>query len=223
MMLREVTIGRSKDCDIYLDERCIYASSHHATIYYDGNQLMYRDCSSNGTMINNVSVKHRAVPIRRGDTIMVAGKYQISWNQIDVYFPGRPQQQMAPQQSFQQPFQQSYQQPAMQAPVDEGDSLNLSKWNWGAFSLYPLWGFFNGCWWAFLIGFFVGWLFPIPNIIFGVYGTRWAWQNRSWRSAADFMATQHGWDIAGIIIFVLDVLAFLSVFLFYAALISALS
>ena len=135
MMLREVTIGRSKDCDIYLDERCIYASSHHATIYYDGNQLMYRDCSSNGTMINNVSVKHRAVPIRRGDTIMVAGKYQISWNQIDVYFPGRPQQQMAPQQSYQQPFQQSYQQPAMQAPVDEGDSLNLSKWNWGAFSL----------------------------------------------------------------------------------------
>ena len=162
MMLREVTIGRSKDCDIYLDERCIYASSHHATIYYDGNQLMYRDCSSNGTMINNVSVKHRAVPIRRGDTIMVAGKYQISWNQIDVYFPGRPQQQMAPQQSYQQPFQQSYQQSAMQAPVDEGDSLNLSKWNWGAFSLYPLWGFFNGCWWAFLIGFFVGWLFPSP-------------------------------------------------------------
>jgi pSer/pThr/pTyr-binding forkhead associated (FHA) protein len=72
MIMREVTIGRSKDCDIYLDERCIYASSHHATIYYDGNQLMYRDNSSNGTLINNVSVKHRAVPIRHGGSIIAA-------------------------------------------------------------------------------------------------------------------------------------------------------
>lgn len=214
MILREVTIGRSKDCDIYLDERCIYASSHHATIYYDGNQLMYRDCSRNGTMINNVSVKNRAVPIRRGDAIMVAGRYQISWNQIDVFFAaGRTQ--MAPQQ----PMHQS----PIHIPTDESDSLNLSKWNWGAFSLYPLWGFFNGCWWAFLIGFFLGWLFPIPNIIFGVYGTRWAWENRRWRSAADFMETQHGWSIAGIIIFVINMLFFVGVLFFYAALISALT
>ncbi len=54
MTLREVTIGRDKNSDIYLDDRCAYASNNHATIYYDGNQLMFRDNSSNGTMINNI-------------------------------------------------------------------------------------------------------------------------------------------------------------------------
>lgn len=212
MILREVTVGRSRDCDIYLDERCIYASSHHATIYYDGNQLMYRDCSSNGTMINNVSVKHRAVPIRRGDTIMVAGKYQIGWNQIEVYFPSN-QRQMPPQQPV-------YQERVAVGP--DTSELNLSKWNWGAFSLYPIWGLFNGCWWGLLIGIFLGCFWPIPNIIFGVCGTRWAWENKTWRSAEDFMGTQHSWDIAGIIIFVIQMLSVAGTFFFYAALLSAL-
>ena len=80
MILREVTIGRSKDCDIYLDPRCEFASSYHATIYMDGTQLMYKDCSRNGTLINNVSVHNRAVPIKYGDVIMLAGRYQLSWN-----------------------------------------------------------------------------------------------------------------------------------------------
>ena len=71
MILREVTIGRSKDCDIYLDPRCEFASSYHAAIYMDGTQLMYKDCSRNGTLINNVSVHNRAVPIKYGDVIML--------------------------------------------------------------------------------------------------------------------------------------------------------
>ena len=211
MILREVTIGRSKDCDIYLDERCIYASSHHATIYFDGNQLMFRDCSSNGTMINNVSVKHRAVPIHRGDAIMLAGKYQISWNQIDVFFP----QTYQPARPMQQPQNPMYQEP--QAPMPD-----LSKWNWGAFALYPIWGFFNGCWWAFLIAMFLWWIPLIPNIIFGVYGTRWAWENRTWSSAADFESTQHSWGIAGIVIVVINLISLFCICFFYAALFSAL-
>ena len=219
MIMREVTVGRSKDCDIYLDERCIYASSHHATIYYDGNQLMYRDNSSNGTLINNVSVKHRAVPIRHGDSIMAAGKYQISWNQIDVFFPMNARQ-MPPQQPMQQePYAYQTYQPNTMANTA---TVDVSKWNWGAFALYPIWGFFNGCWWAFLIAMFLWWLSPIPNIIFGVYGTRWAWQNKTWSSAADFMSTQHSWGIAGIIVFAINILSILGVFIFYAALLSAL-
>lgn len=93
MNLREVTIGRSRDCDIFLDPRCQYASGHHGVIYSDGNQLMFRDTSSNGTMINNISVRHRAVPIERGDIIMLAGKYQLNWNQIDSFFPYAQQRQ----------------------------------------------------------------------------------------------------------------------------------
>ena len=40
MNLREITIGRSANCDIYLDQNCQYASNLHGTIYYDGFQLM---------------------------------------------------------------------------------------------------------------------------------------------------------------------------------------
>ena len=87
MNLREVTIGRSPNCDIYLNPGYSYASNMHGMIYYEGNQLMFKDTSSNGTMINNISVRGRAVPIRRRDSIMIAGRYPINWNQIDPFFP----------------------------------------------------------------------------------------------------------------------------------------
>lgn len=32
MNLREITIGRSANCDIYLDQNCQYASNLHGTI-----------------------------------------------------------------------------------------------------------------------------------------------------------------------------------------------
>ena len=96
MTLREISVGRSKDSDIYLDENCIYASSNHGTTYCDGGQLMFRDTSSNGTVINNVLVKHQVVPINRGDIILAAGQYQISWYQIDMFFPPSELQQTPP-------------------------------------------------------------------------------------------------------------------------------
>ena len=69
MNLREVTIGRSPNCDILLDPRCQYASSMHATIYCEGEQLMYRDMSTNGTIINGRRIHKKTVPIRRGDVL----------------------------------------------------------------------------------------------------------------------------------------------------------
>lgn len=194
MLMREVTVGRSKDSDIYLDDRCVYASTDHATIYYDGTQLMYKDTSSNGTMVNNIMVKHRAVPIKHGDIIMVAGRYQINWNQIDSFFP--PQTRQNGNVNYP---------PVQEAINTYGAEPNLNKWNWGAFGLYSIWGFFNGCWWAFLIGIFFGWTI-IPNIVFGIYGTRWAWQNRTWNSAADFEETQSSWAIWGIVATCLSIL-----------------
>jgi pSer/pThr/pTyr-binding forkhead associated (FHA) protein len=47
---------------------------------------MYRDISRNGTIVNDVMVKQRAVPIRHGDIIMLAGSYLLDWNQIDMFF-----------------------------------------------------------------------------------------------------------------------------------------
>ena len=86
MILREITIGRSADSDIYLDESYVYASNNHGVIYFEGQQMMYRDISRNGTIVNDVMVKQRAVPINHGDIILLAGCYQLDWNQIDMFF-----------------------------------------------------------------------------------------------------------------------------------------
>ena len=207
MVLREITIGRSRDCDVYLDPRCDRASSYHATVYMDGNQLMYRDRSRNGTMINNVGVHNRAVPINYGDIIMIAGRYQLNWNQIMQFFP---------QAYMRQPVAEQPQRPVTVSSVD------TSKWNWGAFGIYPIWGFFNGCWWAFFVGMFAGWLFPLPNILFGVFGTRWAWENKSWGSAEEFLRSKKSWDVAGIVIACINIACVFFLSAFYMSLLSML-
>lgn len=195
MNLREVSIGRSKNCDIYLDQKCQFASNFHGTIYYDGNQLMFRDTSTNGTMINNVNVHKRAVPIHRGDIIMIAGKYPVNWNQIDSFFripaPVEPKPTPAPTPT----------------PIVVSRQPNLSKWNWGAFFLNWIWGIFNGCWWLLPIYLviIVCSFIPIVNLFSivlsiafsvtcGVKGTEWAWENKVWTSVDDFEHTQSVWS-----------------------------
>ena len=83
MEKKEISIGRSISCDISLGESADYASSSHGTIFWNGTQLMYKDMSTNDTIINNNVVHNKIVPINHGDTILIAGKYQISWGQID--------------------------------------------------------------------------------------------------------------------------------------------
>lgn len=203
MNLREITIGRSKNSDIYLDERCKYASSMHGTIFYDGSQLMFRDTSTNGTMINNVSVRKRAVPIKHGDIIMLAGKYQLNWNQIDEFFPYN---------SYAQRNTGTIIDTAASSQVISRGEPNIRKWNWGAFGLYSIWGFFNGCPWAILIGLFFGWSL-IPNIIFGIYGSEWAWKNKNWQNVEEFNKTQSDWAIWGIIASCFALFGFLMILL----------
>ena len=230
--LREVTIGRSKECDIYLDPRCKYASGVHATLYYEGGQLMYRDISTNGTVINNVKVHNRAVPVRLGDAIMIAGMYPLSWKQIDSFFPpaqrGATNMGGASAAGISVPARASYAPPAQEVPVGSGQSAmgaqpRLSKWNWGAFYLNGIWGLFNGCWWILLINMGIGLLSFLLSLVLpfigllmlplslgwqiyvGVKGDEWAWKNRSWRSVQDFEQTQHQWAVASLVIFILNI------------------
>lgn len=228
MNLREVTIGRSPNCDIYLDQRCKYASNMHGTIYYDGNQLMFKDTSSNGTMINNISIKKRAVPIRRGDSIMIAGKYPINWNQIDSFFPYTPPTPIGTIVDVSK---------SMSQQASRVEPLNLSKWSWGAFTLSWIWGFFNGCWWMFLVnlGFLLlimfAWVVPLVgifisfanlgvSILFGMKGTEWAWNNRKWDSISVFNQTQDIWNKVGLALFVFSWIVILLFFIISFATIS---
>lgn len=235
MNLREISIGRSKNCDISLDQRCIYASKIHATIFYDGTQLMFRDRSTNGTLINNINVHNRAVPINRGDIIMISGQYQINWNQIDAFFPPsvRPQHQ-APL-SF-QPIGASVDNTPQTIQPSQPD---LQKWSWGAFVLSWIWGLFNGCWWMIFINIgmviftFVLSLIPFGvllamvinfgiSIFFGMKGTQLAWENRSWNNVQDFEQTQSIWNKVGIVLFILNIVFLCVILLFFSTVLFAI-
>ena len=200
----------------------------HGTIYYDGNQLMFRDNSSNGTMINNISVRKRAVPIRRGDSIMIAGKYPINWNQIDSFFPYMPPTPIGTIVDLSK---------SMSQQVSNTEPLDLSKWSWGAFVLSWIWGFFNGCWWMFLVkmGTFLLsillWWVPFAaifisiidigvSVLFGVKGTEWAWNNRSWSSISNFKQTQDIWNKVGLTLFIFGIVILVTAIIFSLAAIS---
>lgn len=77
----------------------------------------------------------------------------------------------------------------------------LDRWNWGAFFLSWIWGVGNSTWIALLA------LIPFVNIVMmfvlGFRGSRWAWQNRTWRSADHFRRSQRGWGIAGLVVWIL--------------------
>lgn len=219
--IREVTIGRAKTSDIYLDANCIYASSHHATIYMDGDQLMFKDTSTNGSMINNVSVRHRAVPINQGDIIMLAGQYQINWNQINHFFP--------PASAGMQPVPVKHETIITTDPVQQ-DMPATDKWSWGAAQFSWIWGVCNGCWWIALIQVAIVVLSFIPfvNILTsivqlavfiacGIKGRQWAWENKSWNSVSDFNHTQSEWDKWGFIFFIASIVISIICLIFYGA------
>ena len=201
MSIGRISIGRSQRSDICLDNSHVYASKRHGEIYYDGNQMIYRDLSTNGTMINRTMVKHRTVPLRRGDVILVAGRYLIDWNEIDSFMP-------TPYGNTSFTVRQgTYAMPTPGAqPLGNDAYVDANAWNWGAMGIYPIWGLSNGCWWALPLALVVGWLFPLPNLVFGFFGTRWALQNRQWPSMQMFLNEQKWWKPIGIAVMI--VLAF---------------
>ena len=158
--------------------------------------------SSNGTMINRKMVRHSTVPLRRGDIIMIAGRYLLDWNAIDAFIPAS----WAGGTAFGRNI--------LQVPATSGIAttellhINVDAWNWGAMGVYPLWGLFNGCWWALPIGITIGWLFPLPNLVFGRYGTQWALHGGQWNSMQEFTEKQKQWKLAGIIVTIILSLLF---------------
>lgn len=194
MAIRRITIGRSPHSDIQLDIRHEYASNCHGELHSDGNRIFYRDISTNGTLVNNTWVRHRSVPVCRGDIILIACRYLIDWNTIDAFLPA------------------SYGQARVdgwpRSPLQYKQKVEGS-WNWGAMGLYPLWGLRNGCWWALPTGIAVGWLFPLPNLVFGYYGNQWALQYGQWPSMQQFLQEQAKWKGIGIMAMCVMMILFL--------------
>ena len=100
---------------------------------------------------------------------------------------------------------------------------NINSFNWGAFALWPFWGFGNNMTYLFILYFvllFASILLPIiPSIIILIYsiylgfkGNRLSWENKNLASIERFEQIQHKWNIAGIIIIAISIISsFISV------------
>jgi hypothetical protein len=67
------TIGRSPDCDIFLDD--VTVSRRHAVVVRDGNKLAIEDQGSlNGTFLNRRRIERG--PLEDGDELQI-GKYRL--------------------------------------------------------------------------------------------------------------------------------------------------
>jgi hypothetical protein len=81
----------------------------------------------------------------------------------------------------------------------------VKGWSWGGFVLTWIWGVFNGvlisllC---FIPVFGIVWAF-----VLGAKGKEWAWRNKKWGSVEQFKNTQRPWDIVGIILFAISMVA----------------
>jgi hypothetical protein len=83
----------------------------------------------------------------------------------------------------------------------------VKGWSWAGFGLTWIWGVFNGVLISLLF------LIPFPlfslawAIVLGVKGREWAWRNKRWDSVEHFKNSQRPWDIAGIVLFAIAVVA----------------
>jgi hypothetical protein len=85
----------------------------------------------------------------------------------------------------------------------------VKGWSWAGFGLTWIWGVFNGVLISLLC------LIPVFAIVWafvlGVKGKEWAWRNKKWDSIEHFKNTQRPWDIAGIVIFAISMIAWIAI------------
>lgn len=85
----------------------------------------------------------------------------------------------------------------------------IRGWNWGAFCLGWIWAIGNQVWIG-LLGL-IPYLGIIMNIILGVKGSEWAWQNKRWKSVEHFKSVQAIWAYVGIGLITLIIILVLAV------------
>ena len=87
-----ITIGRNPQSTICVSEDYDIVSNDHAEITQQGVDIVFTDHSSNGTIINGQKIQGKSVNIYRGDKIVLAGVYELSWTVIEPFITpvGRP-------------------------------------------------------------------------------------------------------------------------------------
>lgn len=118
---------------------------------------------------------------------------------------GPPEPPPSPPSSFAPPANTS----GTGGPVPE----EIKGWNWGAFWLNWIWGIAHNVWIALLV-------FCLPviwQIVLGVKGSEWAWQQRQFDSVEQFKQTQAVWSKWGWIIGLVGIAIWVLAWIFNAA------
>lgn len=73
----------------------------------------------------------------------------------------------------------------------------IQGWSWAGFLMSWIWSIAHSAWLGLVLCLLLG---IIGNIVQGVKGNEWAWQNRRWESIEQFKATQRVWVIWGLVL-----------------------
>jgi hypothetical protein len=105
--------------------------------------------------------------------------------------------------------------------INLAEPPNLKSFNWGALMLNWIWSIGNNTWIGLLV------LLPllanfipttnnsvqlfnivslVMSIALGMYGNRWAWKNKKWKSVEHFQKTQKSWNKAAFALFIIGLI-----------------
>lgn len=189
--MRTITVGRDNSCDIVINDPRV--SRIHANITSQNGSYIYRDMSTNGTIINGAMLRGNNMNIRYGDSVLLASSVALPWQKVQSLLP------LDDGNSYIRPPEASYQYPPNNGQ-GKGTPRILNNWSWGGFYFGWLWAVFNGIYWPLIIFIpIIGWFAAlIIAFILGTNGNRWAWEKKYWQSVEHFERVQKQWAQAAL-------------------------
>jgi len=82
---RTITIGRGSSCDIIINDPNV--SRVHAEISVAGGQYVYRDVSTNGSIVNGHRIINEKIVVALNSSIFLANSISLPWNKVILLLP----------------------------------------------------------------------------------------------------------------------------------------
>jgi len=81
-----ISIGRNPDNKVVIHDPSNSVSVYHGEINVINNHsIIYKDFSTNGTLVNGSLLKNSQVTVQRGTLIVFPNNSQLDWNQIPIF------------------------------------------------------------------------------------------------------------------------------------------
>jgi serine/threonine protein kinase len=136
--MKTITIGRTSSCDVVINDPNV--SRVHAEISISGSQYVYRDVSTNGSLINGFKICNDKMLVNPGSKILLANSIPLPWERIYALLPINNQpypynpveEKTHIQEHPYQPVQPPYQSHG-NMPVNKEDKLGVG---WGILAFF---------------------------------------------------------------------------------------